>query len=43
MVDEKVVGLFVFPSTIVEDDVDLGGGPNNLFTPALTRQLLGAA
>ena len=35
-----MVGLFVFPSTIVEDDVDVGSSPNNLFTPALTRQLL---
>jgi predicted secreted protein len=41
VVDEKVVGLFVFPATIVADDVDVGSGPNNLFTPALTRQLLG--
>ena len=41
VVDEKVVGLFVFPSTIVADDVDAGSGPNNLFTAALTRQVLG--
>lgn len=41
VIDERVVGLFVFPTTIVADDVDAGNGPNNLFTPALTRQLLG--
>ena len=35
-----MVGLFVFPSTIVEDDVDVGTGPNNLFTPCATCQLL---
>jgi len=40
IVDEKVVGLAVFNNTIVEDDVDVSGAPNNLFTPALTRQLL---
>lgn len=41
VVDMKVVGLFVFASTIVHDDVDAGSGPNNLFTPAFTRPLLG--
>ena len=40
VVDEKVVGIFVFSTTIIEDDVDAGNSLNNLFTPALTRQLL---
>lgn len=40
VVDMKVVGLFVFASTIVHDDADTGTGPNNLFTPAFTRPLL---
>ncbi len=35
-----MVGIAVFNTTIVEDDVDASGAPNNLFTPALTRQLL---
>jgi len=38
--NEKVVGLFTYGPTIVHDDVDADSGPNNLFTPALTRQLL---
>jgi ABC-type antimicrobial peptide transport system permease subunit len=40
IVDEKVVGIVFFNTTIIQDDVDAGGAPNNLFTPALTRQLL---
>jgi hypothetical protein len=40
VIDEKVVGIVVFNSTIVEDDVDASSSPNNLFTPALTRPLL---
>jgi len=40
IVDEKVVGIVTFNSSIIEDQVDLGSTPNNLFTPALTRQLL---
>jgi hypothetical protein len=39
-IDERVVGIFVFPTTVVEDAVDTGITPNNIFTPALTRQLL---
>jgi hypothetical protein len=40
VIDEKVVGIFVFPTSVVEDTVDAGSQPNNIFTPALTRQLL---
>jgi len=40
VIDEKVVGIAVFNTTIVEDDADATSTPNNLFTPALTRQLL---
>ncbi len=40
VIDEKVVGIVVFSNTVVEDQVDAGSSPNNLFTPALTRQLL---
>lgn len=40
VMDEKVVGIFVFPPSVVEDTVDAGSQPNNLFTPALTRELL---
>ena len=39
-IDEKVVGIFVFPTSVVEDTVDVSIVPNNIFTPALTRQLL---
>lgn len=39
-IDERVVGIFVFPTSVVEDTVDVGIAPNNIFTPALTRQLL---
>ncbi len=38
--DERVVGIFVFPTSIIEDAVDASSIPNNLFTPALTSQLL---
>ena len=41
VIDEKVVGIFVDASTIVHDDADAGSGTNNVFTPALTRTLLG--
>jgi hypothetical protein len=41
IIDEKVVGIFVFPTAVIEDAVDAPDQPNNLFTPALTRQLLG--
>jgi putative ABC transport system permease protein len=40
IMDERVVGIFVFPPSVIEDTVDAGSQPNNLFTPALTRQLL---
>jgi hypothetical protein len=40
IIDEKVVGIFIFSSTIVEDAADAGSAPNNIFTPALTRQFL---
>lgn len=40
VIDEKVVGIVVFNGSVIEDDVDASGEPNNLFTPALTRQLL---
>lgn len=40
VLDEKVVGIAVFPQSIVEDAADAGSDANNLFTPALTRQLL---
>ena len=41
IIDEKVVGIFVFPTSVIEDAVDAPDQPNNIFTPALTRQLLG--
>jgi hypothetical protein len=40
VIDEKVVAIVVFNGSVIEDDVDAGGEPNNLFTPGLTRQLL---
>jgi hypothetical protein len=40
VIDEKVVGIVLFNSSVIEDQVDAGSTPNNLFTPALTRQLL---
>jgi len=40
IVDEKVVGIAKFNTSVVEDQVDESDQPNNLFTPALTRQLL---
>ncbi len=40
VVDEKVVGIAVFPGTVIEDAADADSAPNNLFTPALTRRLL---
>jgi hypothetical protein len=39
-IDERVVGIFVYPTSVVDDTVDAGIIPNNIFTPALTRQLL---
>jgi hypothetical protein len=39
-IDEKVVGIAIFNTTIIQDQVDEESSPNNLFTPALTRQLL---
>jgi hypothetical protein len=41
IIDEKVVGIFVVPASVIADAVDAPDQPNNLFTPALTRQLLG--
>jgi hypothetical protein len=41
IIDEKVVAIFVFPTSIIEDAVDAGSEPNNIFTPAFTRELLG--
>jgi hypothetical protein len=40
VVDEKVVGIAVFNTTIIEDQAGAGNSSYNLFTPALTRQLL---
>jgi hypothetical protein len=40
IIDEKVVGIAVFNTSVVDDQVDQSSQPNNLFTPALTRQLL---
>jgi FtsX-like permease family len=40
IIDEKVVGIAEFNTSVVEDQVDVSNQPNNLFTPALTRQLL---
>lgn len=37
---ETLVGIAVFPNSVVQDDVDVSGAPDNLFTPALTRQFL---
>lgn len=39
-IDERVVGIFVYPVSVVDDTVDASTIPNNIFTPALTRQLL---
>jgi hypothetical protein len=40
IIDERVAGIFVFPTSVIEDTVDASSQPNNFFTPALTRQLL---
>jgi len=40
VVNEKVVGIAVFNTTIIEDQAGAGNSSYNLFTPALTRQLL---
>ena len=40
VITEKLVGIAVFNDSILQDQVDEGSTPNNLFTPALTRQLL---
>jgi len=40
IIDEKVVGIAEFNTSVVEDQVDVSNQPNILFTPALTRQLL---
>ena len=40
IIDEHVVGIALWNGSIIEDDVDQSGEPNNLFTPALTDQLL---
>ncbi|HVA06430.1 MAG TPA: hypothetical protein VNG12_06805, partial [Acidimicrobiales bacterium] len=37
---ETLTGIIVFGNSVVQDDVDMEGSSNNLFTPALTRQLL---
>jgi hypothetical protein len=39
VVDLRLVGIVVVPSTVVQDDVDHLGSQVGLFTPALTRQL----
>lgn len=41
IIDERVVGIFVDGSTVVHDDADAGSGRDDVFTPALTRPLLG--
>ena len=40
VVQERVVGIFIPSQSIIQDDVDASGSFNNMFTPALTRQLL---
>ena len=40
IIDEKVVGIAIFNTSVVEDQVDESNQPNNLFTPALTHRLL---
>jgi hypothetical protein len=39
IVDLHLVGIVVFASTVVQDDVDALGSQVGLFTPALTREL----
>ena len=40
VINETLVGIAVFNNSILQDQVDEGSAPNNLFTPALTRQFL---
>lgn len=41
VLEAKMVGVAVIgPASILQDQADQGNNPNNLFTPALTRQLL---
>jgi hypothetical protein len=40
VVDEHVVAIVLFNTSVIEDQVDVSNTPNNLFTPALTRPLL---
>ena len=40
VIQEELVGIAAFDSTLVEDDADASTNPMNLFTPALTRSLL---
>lgn len=41
VVRETLVGLFLSNTAVVQDQADIGTAPDNLFTPALTRPLLG--
>jgi hypothetical protein len=40
VIDERVVGIFVTNTALIEDQVDAESQANNLFTPALTSKLL---
>jgi hypothetical protein len=40
IVEAKLVGIATFNTEVVQDQSDEGSGPDNLFTPALTRPLL---
>ena len=40
VIDERLTGIILLSTSLLEDDVDAGTSPYTLFTPALTDQLL---
>jgi ABC-type antimicrobial peptide transport system permease subunit len=40
VVEEKLVGIAIADTAVIEDQADQGFAPDNFFTPALTRQFL---
>ena len=41
VINAELVGIAAFNSVVIADQADQGSAPDNLFTPALTRPLLG--
>jgi hypothetical protein len=41
VINARLVGIAAFNSVVIADQADQGSAPDNLFTPALTRPLLG--